>query len=65
MAIVDDDVFFPTDCKWIVMAMFTCMNYWLCLDVLQLKSAILTYNLNYFIMLVITIILFRRYIYEK
>ena len=51
--------------KWIAMAMFTCMNYWLCLDVLQLKSAILTYNLNYFIMLVITIILFRRYIYEK
>lgn len=51
--------------KWIIMAIVTCLSYWLCLDIFQLKSAVLVYNINCFTMLIITIILFRRYIYEK
>lgn len=51
--------------KWIVMAIVTCISYWLCLGVLQFKSAVLVFNINYLIMLVITVILFKKFIYEK
>ena len=51
--------------KWIVMAIVTCISYWLCLGVLQFKSAVLVFNINYLIMLVITAILFKKFIYEK
>lgn len=51
--------------KWVGMVVVTCLNYWLCLDVFQLKSAVLIFNINYFIMLIITFLLFRRYIYEN
>ena len=45
--------------KWIIMAIVACINYWLCLDVFQLKSAVLIFNINYLIMLLITIVLFK------
>ena len=51
--------------KWIVMSIVTCISYWLCLSVLQFKSAVLVFNINYLIMLVITVILFKKFIYEK
>ena len=51
--------------KWTVMAIVTCINYWLCLGVFQLESAVLVFNINYFIMLLITVFLFKKYIYKK
>lgn len=49
--------------KWICMALITCLNYWLCFGVFQLKSAVLIFNLNYIIMLIITMFLFKKYVY--
>lgn len=49
--------------KWICMALITCLNYWLCFGVFQLKSAVLVFNFNYIIMLIITMFLFKKYIY--
>lgn len=49
--------------KWICMALITCLNYWLCFGVFQLKSAVLIFNFNYIIMLIITMFLFKKYIY--
>ena len=51
--------------KWTVMAIVTCINYWVCLGVFQLESAVLVFNINYFIMLLITVFLFKKYIYKK
>ena len=51
--------------KWIVMSIVTCISYWLCLGVFQLESAVLVFNINYFIMLLITVFLFKKYIYKK
>lgn len=51
--------------KWTVMGIVTCVNYWLCLDVLQLKSTTVVFNFNYLIMLLMTVILFKKYIYTR
>ncbi|MBW4017396.1 oligosaccharide flippase family protein [Moraxella osloensis] len=51
--------------KWIVMAIVTCINYWVCLGVFQLESAVLVFNINYLIMLLITVFLFKKYIYKE
>ncbi|MHC5865477.1 lipopolysaccharide biosynthesis protein, partial [Streptococcus pyogenes] len=51
--------------KWTVMAIVTCINYWVGLGVFQLESAVLVFNINYFIMLLITVFLFKKYIYKK
>lgn len=51
--------------KWTVMAIVTCINYWVCLGVFQLESAVLVFNINYLIMLLITVFLFKKYIYKE
>ncbi|MFW2177858.1 MULTISPECIES: oligosaccharide flippase family protein [unclassified Moraxella] len=50
--------------KWILMALITCLSYWGGLGILGVKSAALIFNINYIIMLVITLILFKKYIYK-